>query len=331
MTLDALEIHALWWKLKLKVKVLSELVEMDFEDVLKEISPLAIENVKSHLRNQRLRFEESNIHTITFWDDCYPELLKEIPDPPPVLFCLGDRSVLKGRKFAIVGTRKSTPYGEKIAYKFAKELSREFVIVSGMAFGIDAKAHLGAMETGKTIAVLASGVDIPSPRGNRSLYNKISKNGCVLSVYPLGEGATRYRFPERNSLIAGLSSGVLVVQAPMKSGALITANWALDFGRDVFAIPGDIGKYSNEGTNWLIKNGAIPVTSPSDIAIYYGLGVSESTNVESEVLELIRGGVDTVDDLLEITGKSIGEILSEISRLEMMGIVSNDAGHLRLL
>jgi len=331
MTLDALEIHALWWKLKLKVKVLSELVEMDFEDVLKEISPLAIENVKSHLRNQRLRFEESNIHTITFWDDCYPELLKEISDPPPVLFCLGDRSVLKGRKFAIVGTRKSTPYGEKIAYKFAKELSREFVIVSGMAFGIDAKAHLGAMETGKTIAVLASGVDIPSPRGNRSLYNKISKNGCVLSVYPLGEGATRYRFPERNSLIAGLSSGVLVVQAPMKSGALITANWALDFGRDVFAIPGDIGKYSNEGTNWLIKNGAIPVTSPSDIAIYYGLGVSESTNVESEVLELIRGGVDTVDDLLEITGKSIGEILSEISRLEMMGIISNDAGHLRLL
>ncbi|RKX52232.1 MAG: DNA-protecting protein DprA [Thermotoga sp.] len=304
---------------------------MDFEDVLKEISPLAIENVKSHLRNQRLRFEESNIHTITFWDDCYPELLKEISDPPPVLFCLGDRSVLKGRKFAIVGTRKSTPYGEKIAYKFAKELSREFVIVSGMAFGIDAKAHLGAMETGKTIAVLASGVDIPSPRGNRSLYNKISKNGCVLSVYPLGEGATRYRFPERNSLIAGLSSGVLVVQAPMKSGALITANWALDFGRDVFAIPGDIGKYSNEGTNWLIKNGAIPVTSPSDIAIYYGLGVSESTNVESEVLELIRGGVDTVDDLLEITGKSIGEILSEISRLEMMGIISNDAGHLRLL
>ncbi len=331
MTLDALEIHALWWKLKLKVKVLSELVEMDFEDVLKEISPLAIENVKSHLRNQRLRFEESNIHTITFWDDCYPELLKEIPDPPPVLFCLGDRSVLKGRKFAIVGTRKSTPYGEKIAYKFAKELSREFVIVSGMAFGIDSKAHLGAMETGKTIAVLASGVDIPSPRGNRSLYNKISKRGCVLSVYPLGEGATRYRFPERNSLIAGLSSGVLVVQAPMKSGALITANWALDFGRDVFAIPGDIGKYSNEGTNWLIKNGAIPVTSPSDITIYYDLEVSESTNVESEVLALIRRGVDTVDDLLEITGKSIGEILSEISRLEMMGIISNDAGHLRLL
>ncbi len=328
--MNPLEIHFLWWKMGLKSSDLSELIDKSFEGVLKDLGRLPPVDPESYMRDQLERLSKSGAKAITLWEDLYPDLLKRVPDPPPVLFCLGDHTVLKEKMLSIVGTRRSTPHGEKTARRFAMELSKEFVIVSGMAYGIDSSAHLGAMENGRTVAVLASGVDVPSPKGNYGIYRKIVERGCVLSVYPLGENATRYRFPERNSTIAGLSVGVLVVQAPMKSGALITANWALDFGRDVFSIPGDIGRYANEGTNWLIKIGAIPVTSPRDILEYYGIA-PESEEHSSDVLDLIRKGVDTVEDLTKETGRSVGEILAEITELELKGYVLNEGGRLRLI
>jgi len=232
---------------------------------------------------------------------------------------------------AVVGTRKATGYGKRLAERFSEELSRFFVVVSGMAYGIDSSAHEGAMRGGRTVAVLASGVDVPTPRGNESLYSRILERGCVMSVYPLGSGAKKHRFPERNSLIAGLSIGVVVVEAPLKSGALITASIAADLSRDVFAVPGDVDRYTSAGTNELIKAGAIPVTSPEDVLAHYGISPTEAEPFEDEILELIRKGYRTVEEIVEATGKGVGEILSKITELELRGLVVNDSGELRFV
>ena len=250
----------------------------------------------------------------------YPKLLSEIQKPPYGIFCKGDCGVLKREMFSIVGTRRSSGYGESLARKFARDLSKEFVMVSGMAYGIDSKAHEGALERGYTVAVLASGVDIPSPKGNASLYKRILERGCVISPYAPGEEAKRYRFVERNSIIAGLSIGTLVVEAPRKSGALITASMAADFGRDVFAVPGDVGKYRSEGTNQLIKTGAMIVTDPSDILEYYGKGFKER-GVSNPVYELVRKGFGDPEEIADILEISIVDVLSELSELEIEGLV----------
>ena len=250
----------------------------------------------------------------------YPKLLSEIQRPPYGIFCLGDCGVLNGEMLSIVGTRKSSGYGESLARKFSRELSKEFIIVSGMAYGIDSKAHEGAIEGGYTVAVLASGVDVPSPRGNSSLYREILKKGCVISPYAPGDEAKRYRFVERNSIIAGLSIGTLVIEAPKKSGSLITASMAADFGRDVFAIPGDVGKYRSEGTNHLIKTGAMMVTDPSDILEYYGKNFEEK-KYSNPVYDLVKKGFGDPEEIADVLGIPIVDVLSELSELEIDGLV----------
>ena len=196
----------------------------------------------------------------------YPEKLKNIYDPPRKIYLIGNKSLLYQKGIAIVGARDATQYGKKIAYNLAKELSEQnIVIISGLAIGIDSYAHKGSLEKG-TIAVLGSGIDNIYPKENLELAREIIKNkGCIISEYPLGTKPERLHFPQRNRIISGLSDGVVVIEASKKSGALITAEFALEQGKEIFAVPGDINKKQSEGTNQLIKDGAILLTSATDI------------------------------------------------------------------
>ena len=202
----------------------------------------------------------------------YPEQLKNIYNPPLKLYVLGNVDILKKTNIAIVGSRNSSKYGEKIALQFSKNLCENGInIVSGLAIGIDTYAHLGAVITkskGKTIAVLGSSFDEIYPKKNIELAKKIiEKGGCIVTEYPLGTKPQKIHFPQRNRIISGLSKGVLVVEAGEKSGALITADFALEQGKEVFAIPGNISNFTSVGTNNLIKQGAKLVTTYEEILV----------------------------------------------------------------
>lgn len=196
----------------------------------------------------------------------YPQNFKNIYESPKKIYLIGNKDLLYQKGIAIVGARDATQYGKKIAYNLAKELSEQnIVIISGLAIGIDSYAHKGSLEKG-TIAVLGSGIDNIYPKENLELAREIIKNkGCIISEYPLGTKPERLHFPQRNRIISGLSDGVVVIEASKKSGALITAEFALEQGKEVFAVPGDINKKQSEGTNQLIKDGAILLTSVTDI------------------------------------------------------------------
>ena len=326
--MNELEAYEVWHKTSI-VPPLDE----SFDSYVKNLPPALSERFRDHESFQRRIYEalKEGMQFIHIESNLYPNLLKEIQKPPFGFFCVGDVSVLKERMFSIVGTRSSSAYGERIARKFASEISKHFVVVSGMAYGIDSKAHEGALENGRTIAVLASGADVPSPKGNTGLYRRIIEKGCALSPYPPGEEAKKHRFVERNAIIAGISLGTLVVEAPRKSGALITASFAADFGRDVFAIPGDIGRRGSEGTNWLIKVGALPVTSPSDILSHYGISASDEAEKSDPILEMIRNGIGDPAEISESLGMDLSEVLSRITELELSGLVYEENGEYRPL
>lgn len=212
-----------------------------------------------------MRIEEINIE-----NKFYPQQLKNIYNPPNKIYVLGNKEILKESGIAIVGARRATEYGKKVAFEFSKELSASGInIISGLALGIDTYAHLGTLQQdgpGKTIAVLGSGLDVIYPKQNIYLAKEILKRGgCIISEYPLGTKPEKLHFPQRNRIISGLSKGVLVVEASEKSGSLITADFALEQGKDVFAVPGDISKLTSIGTNSLIKQGAKLVTNYIDI------------------------------------------------------------------
>lgn len=215
------------------------------------------------------------IEEISIKNKEYPNQLKNIYDPPTKLYVLGNKSILNQRNFAIVGSRKATQYGKKVAMQISKELAENGLnVVSGLAIGIDSYAHLGCLQvkgTGKTIAVLGSGLDVIYPKENRKLAEQIiNSGGCIISEYPVGSKIEKNNFPQRNRIISGLSEGILVVEASQKSGALITAEFGAEQGREIFAIPGDINREQSEGCNLLIKDGANVVTSSQDIIYIIG-------------------------------------------------------------
>lgn len=211
--------------------------------------------------------KENNIKIININEREYPQVLKEIYDPPISLYVKGNIEKLNNKNIGIVGCRECTTYGKKSAEYFAYNLSKQNInIVSGLAKGIDSYAHLGSLNNGNTIAVLGNGLDMIYPKENLELANEIVKRGgTIISEYPCGTKPDKMKFPARNRIISGISSGIIVIEAKEKSGTLITVDFALEQGRDVFVVPGNINSINSVGTNDLIKQGAMLITTYEEV------------------------------------------------------------------
>ncbi|HEX68058.1 MAG TPA: DNA-protecting protein DprA [bacterium] len=240
----------------------------DMEKIAGKEMALKLKNWEKYfnVEEEKKIMEKEGIKGIPYFSPYYPQILKEIPDPPLFLYVKGELESNSWRQCAIVGTRTPTPYGKLVAHRLSSQLaSRGITIVSGLARGIDTEAHKGALECGKTIAVLGSGLMRPYPCENKNLVEQISRKGAVVSEFPLYTPPYRYNFPRRNRIISGLSAGVVVVEARKRSGALITAHFAIEQGREVFAVPGKVDSPVSEGTLALIQEGAKLVKDWKDI------------------------------------------------------------------
>jgi len=272
--------------------------------------------------------------TMFFDDDDYPEQLKMIPAPPPLLFATGQELKQDEKLIAIVGTRHATEAGELFTYKLATELASEGItVVSGMAEGIDSAAHKGALDAGgKTIAVWGSSLDIVFPASNRKLGEKIKKQGAVYSEYLPETRPDKAYFPERNRIISGLSSGIVVVEAGEKSGALITAGHALEQGKEIFAVPGSPGALKSQGVNNLIKKGARLLTSVQDIFDELPLlknqilvkkfnRLPDMTETEQKIVGLFAEGPNQLDQISREVKLPVGELTEFMLAMELRGII----------
>ena len=281
---------------------------------------------------------KKNIQIITFDQPEYPQTLSHISDPPICLYIKGDKKILSHPLIlAVVGTRKPTSYGVSATERIVKELALYgFSIISGMAIGIDSTAHCMAITSqSPTIAVLGCGVDIIYPPSNRSLYNSIiEKGGAVISEFPPGSTVHPGLFVARNRIISGLARGVLVVEGSNKSGSLITARYAGEQGRDVFAIPSPITSPLSSAPNYLIKNGAKMVTSVDDIVEEYSTVIKRSKKedmmqdlkgLEKEMVEYLLNEPFTIDDIVKAMQKPVKTILHTVSILEIQGIIATNS------
>ena len=276
------------------------------------------------------------ISVLTLDDAGYPERLKEIPDPPPALFANG--SVPGTTAVALVGSRRASATGIEAARTLGRALGeRRVCVVSGLALGVDAAAHEGALEAGgPTVGVLGCGIDVVYPRENRSLFAGVRGNGALVSEYYLGEAPLAWRFPARNRIIAGLCDAVVVIEAPQKSGALITAHHALECGREVWAVPGPLGVPECRGSNRLLADGAgvlwdvpefvdayargaVGPVAPGDSLVPDGLPETEAT-----VLSGIGFEPTQVDVVAERSGLEMRQLLPALALLELKGYVARD-------
>ena len=277
---------------------------------------------------------------VSIESEAYSPLLRQIPDPPLVLFALGDVSLLKTRCVAIVGTRRASPYGRWVAAEMAKRISNAGVsIVSGMAEGIDSAAHRGCLNAGgKTIAVFGTGVDVCFPRSNARLYAEIRDKGLLLSEYPFGESGRAYHFPERNRIISGLSESCIVAEGAVKSGSLITAGLAAEQGRAVYALPGNINQAGSAGTNLLISEGVPPICSMDQLLPLLGLSALKaqqrtdlSEREKQLMLHIASCGSTSKESICESCGFSAQECASLLICLELKGLLRTDGGQVFLL
>lgn len=272
-------------------------------------------------------------------DDHYPAALGDLTVPPNSLFAAGDLALLDRPAVAIVGTRNSTAYGERAARNITRDLARAGVcVVSGMARGIDAAAHRAALEnSGGTIAVLGTGIDVPYPAGHRQLHSTIAAHGLLLSEAGPGTAPHRGSFPKRNRIIAALGTVTIVVEAGHKSGALNTASHALELGRTVAAVPGPIDSEQSAGANQLLRDGAVVITSSADVLALLGLGPPPPERTlpnlpenEQHVWGAVAFTFTDVDTVAIRTGLSPAECLAAITSLELMGLVECSlAGQIR--
>lgn len=279
------------------------------------------------------QMKRSGYFAVTPLSEDYPQSLKEIPSPPLVLFGAGNRALLQKRKFCIVGSRITPPWAEKQAKEVSRALSEQFAIVTGFAEGGDRAAVDGAIDSGNLICVLPLGLNGCYPAAHASLKERVRKNGLLLSEYPPEELLRKYNFHARNRILAGLSEGTLVVSAGQKSGALITANYAAEYGKDVFAFPYNLGTAQGSGCNELIKQGAYLVTEAEDILSCYGMKGKEKRNVtlsqtEESVLTVLReAGEAHAAIIAERAGIALYEALAALSSLELKSLAVKAGGN----
>lgn len=277
-------------------------------------------------------------HILTWEDEGYPKLLAEIPDPPPILYVRGELKPEDAWAVAVVGTRRVSTYGREVTRRLVSVLAQSGVtIVSGLARGVDAVAHQTALEVGgRTIAVLGCGIDLVYPPEHRELARRIAAQGALVSEYPLGTQPEPGNFPPRNRIISGLSLGVVITEAGRNSGALITADYAAEQGRDVFAVPGSILSAGCAGTNRLIQDGAKPVLDAADILQELNLTmVAEqkearqalpTTETEALILAHLSAEPVHVDDLTRAVGLPVAQVTSTLALMELKGMVRQVGG-----
>lgn len=281
-----------------------------------------------------LKLERAGYFAVTLVSEDYPAALKQIPSPPLVLYGAGNRNLLKMRKFCIVGSRITPPWAEKQTKELSRALSQSFAIVTGFAEGGDLAAIEGALSGGNLICVLPLGLNGCYPAGHASVKERVRKNGLLLSEYPPDELLKKYNFHARNRILAGLAEGTLVVSArAKKSGALITANYAAEYGKDVFAFPYNLGSAQGSGCNELIKQGAYLVTEAQDILSCYGIKGEEKKQVvltpsEEKVLNLLReSGEAHAAAIAERAGIPLYEALAVFSSLELKSLAVKTGGN----
>jgi len=291
------------------------------------------------------RADEAGIALVAPGDVGYPKRLLDLTTPPPLLYVRGSIDEADGAAVAVIGARRCTHYGRAQAARIASDLADSGVtIVSGLARGVDAASHAGALAAGgRTLAVLGCGVDVVYPREHRQLYRKIEISGAVLSEYPLGTPPVRWNFPRRNRIISGLSLGVVVVEASLRSGTLVTVEWALDQGRDVFAVPGNVDSPLSRGTHRLIREGAKLVEEAGDILEELG-GYEFMTRPrktspsqkgssprlgprESHLLSLLSTTPLPLDDLVQRSGYPVSVVSALLTLLELKGLVTPTPGN----
>jgi len=281
-------------------------------------------------------------YILTYRDQGYPKNLLEIYDPPPLLYVRGELDTGDPLMVAIVGSRRGSFYGRTVTKKISKELSSAGVlVVSGMARGIDTSAHLGALEAGKsTVAVFGCGIDVIYPRENKKLFFDIIGHGAVISEFPLSTPPDGKNFPKRNRIISGVSLGVVIVEATADSGSLITASHALEQGREVFAVPGNVGMATSEGTNRLIKQGAKLVEEAQDILTeilpQYGVPHAAGTvkkddlpplsDTEGNILQLLSHTPLHIDEISRLSRMEIRRVSTILLELELKGVISQLGG-----
>ncbi|MEZ4732682.1 MAG: DNA-processing protein DprA [Caldilineaceae bacterium] len=284
------------------------------------------------------RLQRAGVQVLT-WDDAdYPTNLREIDAPPPVLYIRGQLCTEDLMAIAIVGTRRASAYGREVAHMAATEFAHNHItVVSGLALGVDTVAHRAALDAGgRTIAVLGSGVDQIYPAQNRELANEIIANGAIVSEYPLGTRPEANNFPPRNRIISGLSRGIVIVEASQRSGALITAEFAAEQGREVFAVPGSILHPGSAGCNQLIRQGAAPFLSVTDVLDQLNFAtlttqtlVRQATPtdpLEVQLLSILAHEACHIDDIVRRMALPSGQISSLLTLLELKGMVRQVGG-----
>jgi DNA processing protein len=277
------------------------------------------------------KLSRNNVKIIADKDIVYPKQLKDSPWHPGAIFAKGEPAQYK-HGIAIVGSRKATAYGKTMAYELAYDLAKSgVVVISGGARGIDSHAHKGAIDAGgQTFSVLGCGLDIIYPPENKKLFGEIEANGALLSEYPLGTPPLPHHFPIRNRIVAGMSDAVVVVEAGVKSGALLTADFALEFGRDVFSMPGYSKSEVSKGTNKLIKQGAYLIENANDILEMLGMDTRKTQTSqalkakEQEFLLNLGWEPLSIDEIMSETTLSVAQVSSMLVKLEMVGFVRKD-------
>jgi DNA processing protein len=286
------------------------------------------------------QMRQKSIEFVTFKDKKYPENLRGLDDAPPVLYFRGKMSAMDVNAVAIVGSRKMTSYGRDVSEKLATELAVHGVsIVSGLAFGIDATAHKAALSAGgRCIAVLASGVDVVTPKSNSWLAESIIKEekGALVSEFPLGTEPQKSFFPHRNRIISGLSKAVIVIEGMQKSGTIHTAHHAAKQGREVFAVPGSITSPMSAAPHYLIKNGAKMITAVEDVLEELDMQLKVDSEAmekvmpadksESELMGIIENEALHLDELARISGLKVAAVSAKLTVMELKGLVKNLGG-----